>query len=341
MEETANTGGSLSVLDDITQRVRYYAKQSILDWLKLGGLLTEAKPLVAGSWEEYVRKNAGMGLRMCQNCMQAYQRFGAGNAQVENLSISQVINLLPATDEQILKLSDGGNLADMSSREITRRLKEVREEEQEKARESMRAAAEDKALELARQKESFEKSLREKVAQAKAETAEELAAIREELAEKKKAIADLELRAQEAEASAQAATEAAIEASKDVSAQQSCREEEVRKLRRELADVTASAEALQESYNRVSEELANAESMIARGDAGRSDADILSVSAALEAVNAFLSQVGRIPYMHSACAVMENTEREALRAGILQVLEWGQKSLQAVDALDGSGGTVE
>ena len=333
---------NLSVLSDITDRVQYYARRSMQDWLKLGEALTEAKELVPhGAWEEYVLYNAGMSLKMCQNCMKAYRRFGTDNPDIARLNMSQVIALLPGSDEEIEKVSAGGSLDGMSSREIQKAIKAAREEEQQKARESMETMAQDKALELARQKENFDRTLAEKLNEARAEQADVLESLRYQLEESREEAGALRKAAEEAEARARDATQAAIDGARDVSAQSSRLESEARKLRQELADKDAMIEELQEQYNAMRDEYTEVQRAAARGDAERSNAEILSAEAVGDAVRSFIGQVGRIPYMHGAFAVMDGKEREDYRANVLQVKEWAEKSLEAIEAVSGNGGVVE
>lgn len=349
MEEKA-----LSILKDVTERVRYYAKRNMADWLELGKALTEAKELVPhGEWEEYVSQNAGMSQRMCQNCMKAYSRFGTDNPEISGLNMTQVIGLLSASDEEIEKLSGDGDLSAMSSREIKARLQkerekgrkegreEAEEEQAEKTRDAMQCMANDKARELARQKEAFDKTLKEKVAEAKAAAGDELEVLKEQLAEKRAEAEELRFRAEQAEASAEAVMKAGIEKSRDVSAQANELEGEKRKLHQEIESLESTIREMQADYDALNQEHLDTLSKIAKGDAERTSADILSAEAVGDAVRMFIGQVGRVPYMHTAFATMDSMEREEYLANVMQVKEWADKSLKALDSVNGIGGVVE
>ena len=337
MEEKA-----LSILNDVTERVRYYARRSAGDMLELGKALTEAKALVPhGEWTGYLKENAGMEARTAQNFMQAYRKWGTEGERVAGLSIGQMIALLPATDAEMEKLTAENDVGSMSSREIKKAIQEAREEEQRKARESMDIMAQDKLRELARQKDAFDKTLKEQVSAAKAEQAEQIEALKERLNESQTAADELRSAMEDAEARARDATQAAIESARDVSAQSSKLENEARKLRQELADKDAMIEELQGQYDAMREDYLDAKSAIAKGDAERSTADILSAEAVSDSVRMFIGQVGRVPYMHGAFAAMNDMEREEYRACVEQVMEWAEKSLKAIETVRGIGGVIE
>lgn len=334
MEEKA-----LSILQDVTERVRYYARRNIADWLKLGEALTEAKGIVPrGEWEKYLLENAGMSKRMCENCMSAFRRFGTSDPDITRLNMSQVIALLPGSDEEIAKISEGGDIGQMSSREIQKAIRAAREEEQQKARENVAVMAEDKAMELARQKENFDRTLKAKVDETRAEQAGQIEALKARLTESQETVEHLRKAAEEAEARARDATQAAIDGARDVSLQSNKLEAEARRLREELADKDAMIQELQEQYDSLRDEYTDVQSAAARGDAERTNADILSAESVGDAVRVFIGQVGRIPYMHGTFATMDDMQRDEYRANVMQVKEWAEKSLTALETVATEGG---
>lgn len=335
MEETrkdiAKAGGALpALLADVTERVRYYARRSAGDMLELGRALTEAKELVPhGEWENYVRENAGMEIRTAQNFMQAFRKWGTGNPDLSKLNVGQMIALLPATDEEIEKISEDGDLSGMSSRQIKAAIakarkeakEEAEEEAQEKIRDAMQCAANGNARELAKQKERYEKTMDDLKIQLEA----------------KKAEAD-ELRAKAEQA--EAVIQAGIEQARDVSAASNEIEKERRKFQQEMDEKDEMIRELQEQYDAVNQQYLDAQSALVKGDAERTNSDILSAAAVSEAVRGFIGQVGRIPYMHGAFATMDGTEREEYRANIMQVVEWARKSLEAMNTFSAEGGVI-
>lgn len=327
MEET-----NLTILEDVTQRVRYYATRMLTGWLQLGKALTEAKELVShGEWEEWVLKNARMGMRMCQNCMAAYNRFGTDNDRIAGLSMTNVIALTSASDEEIEKLAEEGDLTSMTSRELKERLKkerekgrkegaeEAKEEAAENTRDALQCAANDKARELAKQQMRFD---------------EEMAALKDQLEAKKAEAAELKFRAEQAESN----VKAAIDGARDVSRQSNEMEAERRKYEREIATLEATIDDMQKSYDALRQEHTDTLRQMSHDDAERTNGDILSPDAVNDAVQMFIGQVGRFPHMHSTFAVMDTEEREQYRASILQIKDWADKSLSAVDTVFTEGG---
>ena len=338
------------ILKDVTERVRYYAHRSGEDMLELGKALTEAKGLVPrGEWEAYLKEYAGLGRRNAEYFMQAYQKWGKDAGKIEGLKIGQIIPLLSATAEETEKIAAGNDLKDMSSREIREAVRKAREEEREKARESMETLAQDKIQALAKQRESMENAMQirldeairnvETEAREKAIAKEqELAELREKLQESREAAEALRRQAEEAESRAKDAMQAAIEGSRDVSERSAKLDAESRRIQQELADKDAAIRELQEQFDEMQRDYLDAKSALAKGDAERSNDEILSASAMGEAVRLFIGKVGRVPYMHRTFAAMENTQLEEYRVNVLQVKEWAEKSLTALETVATEGG---
>ena len=364
--------------EDITEHVRYYSKRSCTDMLELGKWLTKAKEIVPhGEWETYVKEKTGMKKRTAQNFMQAYQKYGTKNDRISNLSIGQVIALLPATQEEEDMLAEK-DLSEMSTREIRDAIRKAREEERAKAREGMEIMAADKIRELAKQKDAIAKKMQirmdellaekdaEKEAaieQARAESEEKLKSAlegEEKRAEEQKRLYEDRLRAlndqmretlaatdelkkqlSAAEEAAKDATQAAIDGTKSLRQQNAEAETQARKLRRELEEKDDIIRELQEQYDQINREYLNAQSAIAKGDAERSSADILSAAAVSAAARDFIGQVGRVPFMHGAFATMSEAERDGYRQSILMILDWAKKSLNTLETVDGNGGIIE
>lgn len=332
------TGG---VLQDVTERIRYYARRSGADMLELGKALTEAKKLVPrGEWEGYVKENAGLERRSAEYFMQAYRKWGTDGGDVAGLNIGQMIALLPASKEEIEKLTAEKNVSSMSTREIKEAVRKAREEEQAKAREGMEAMAQDKLHELARQKEAADRELREAVFRAREEESKKALelkaqneALLEAIAAKDAGLAEL----QQAEAQAREAAKAAIEGGRNAIGTAAEAERQAEELRRELAEKDEALNDLQEGYNQMQAELLNARSAIAKGDAERSDERILSSGAVTDAVNLFLNTAGRVPYMHATFAAMLEEEREEYLANVMRIREWAEKSMDALETVTGGG----
>ena len=253
--------------------------------------------------------------------------------------------LLPASDEEIKALRENNDVSSMSSREIQKAIQNARkegreeaeQEQAEKTREALKCMADDKASALAKQKMAFDEEMRKQ----SSASAEAMDALRAELNESLAAAESLRAQVEEAESRAKDATQAAIDAGKDVSAQSNRLEAEARRLRQELEDRDAEIEDMQRKYDAMRDDLIAAQQIVARGDAERTNADILSAEALCDDVQSFISRNGRLPFMHGTFATMDALTRDNYRAPVLQLQDWCRKCLDAMDAVDGNGGTVE
>ncbi|MBQ9252266.1 MAG: DUF3102 domain-containing protein [Clostridia bacterium] len=412
-ELSTPTGGGVSVIEDLARQARYFAEGAASNMLQLGRVLCEAKELIDhGSWEGWVKDNAGVDLRAAQYFMSSYKKYGA-DSPLAKLGPSKLFALLPMSEEEIQQMDAEKPLDSRSVREIKEAVKKARAEEKERYEKALADQAEksrisfetlqtSQLLELQRQKEAAERKLQAALAEAEREKAtaierakedakdenkalldvataalekadrekeealtaqkeqldaaeaalaradeekEEaltaqrmrqdavIAEMREEIAAKERAIAEL----QEAQSQMQEMTRAAIEGNKDIQTASAEAERKVRALEDEIREKDEAIQDLQEGYNQMQEELLNAQSQIAKGDAGRSNGEILSGAAVMDAINSLMNCVGRVPYMHGAFATMAEEEREIYRHGILMVKDWAEKSLNAVEAVDGSG----
>lgn len=336
MNELTNSekAGGLSLVDSLAREARYYSEQTGFNMLQLGRVLREAKPLIEyGKWLDWVTENAGLDVRGAQYCIACYETYGLDPDKAK-LGQSKLRAMLPMSEEEREKLLKEKDVSAMSVRElkdeVKKKVQAAREEEQEKAREAVAAEKEN----AARMAESAARK-------ARAEAAEELEALRAELSENREAAEELRKRAEMAESQVQDAMEAAREAGKNISAKAATLQAEEERIRREIAEKDAAIEELQEQYDELNKKYLDGLSAISRGDAERSTADILSAEAVSDAARLFIGQVGRIPYMHGTFATMDNRQREEYREIILQVKDWADRSLEALETIDGIGGVVE
>lgn len=344
--------GTMILLDGLARQARSLTESTVGNLMQLGRVFTEAKKLVPrGEWGSWLRENSGMSERRAQKLMQAYGRFG-NDERMKALDVTKVFDLLllpQGTEEKFLENND---VEKMTSREIESAVQKAREEERAKARESMEAMRESNLNELAKARESYEKSMQirmdEILVEKEAENQEtirrqeeQLSALREEMREHQQAAEELKKKLGAAEEAAKEATQAAIDGTQDIRKQNAAAMEEARKLRREIEEKDELLKELQEEYNQVNALYLDAQSAIAKGDAERTTADILSAEAVGDAVRVFIGQVGRVPFMHGTFAMMDDIQREEYRANVMQVKEWADKSLKALDSVNGIGGVVE
>lgn len=361
MNELMNVGeGGLSPVEDLAQQAQYYSQRTAFDMLQLGRVLTQAKELVAqGEWMDWVDRNAGLDIRGAQYFMQCYAKYGL-DPEKAKLGKSKLIAMLPMTDKERDKLMANNNVSAMSVRELKEAVRKAREEEQEKAREAVEVMRQGNLIELAKQKEAADKALKEAMEKAEAEKVLELEQLvitkdgenktqmqirDEQIAAQKAQIDAVKAEAEElrqklatAEETAKEATRTAIDGARDISRRSNELEVEARKLRAEMAEKDALLAEMQEQYNEIQQQYLNAQSAIAKGDAERSTADILSAEAVGDAVRIFIGQVGRVPFMHGTFAMMDDIQRDEYRANVMQVKEWAEKSLTALETVATEGG---
>ena len=336
MNDLTNAGkvGGLSIVENLAREARHYSEQTSFNMLQLGRVLTEAKELVPhGEWAKWVGENADVDLRGAQYFMQCYATYGL-DPEMAKLGQSKLRSMLALTDGQREKLLAENDVQNMSVRKLKDEVRKAREEEQEKAREAV-AAEKVNAAKMA------ESAARKAANDARTEYEEQLETMKAELEDHKRIAQELKERAELAEAQAKDALEDAINAGKDISSRSAEIEAEAKRIRQELEDKDAIIEDLQAQYDDVNRRYLDMQQSAARGDAERSTADILSAEAVCNAVRMFIGQVGRVPYMHGTFATMDDIQLEEYRANVLQVKEWAEKSLKAMNTVNGNGGIVE
>jgi len=336
LNDLTNAGkvGGLSIVENLAREARHYSEQTSFNMLQLGRVLTEAKELVPhGEWAKWVGENADVDLRGAQYFMQCYATYGL-DPEMAKLGQSKLRSMLALTDGQREKLLAENDVQNMSVRKLKDEVRKAREEEQEKAREAV-AAEKVNAAKMA------ESAARKAANDARTEYEEQLETMKAELEDHKRIAQELKERAELAEAQAKDALEDAINAGKDISSRSAEIEAEAKRIRQELEDKDAIIEDLQAQYDDVNRRYLDMQQSAARGDAERSTADILSAEAVCNAVRMFIGQVGRVPYMHGTFATMDDIQLEEYRANVLQVKEWAEKSLKAMNTVNGNGGIVE
>lgn len=353
MTMTNTTTNEVSVIQGLAMEARALRNCIDVNMWQLARVFVEAKPLVPhGEWGKWLEDNADVGVRTAQDMMAAYRRFG-GKPQFENIGRSKAFKLLPLPEEAERAFLEEHDVGKMSVREIEEAVRKAkaemqgeinREREARLDAEARAADAEDR-----RQAEAETGHARTEAAEERARDAEtraanadaEIAALKnrppvipeemkKELAESREQLAA----AREEIDRMKETGETALEESRRISMENAA-------LRRELLEKDEMLKEQQDDIERVQAELLNVKSAEARGDAERTSADILSAEAVFDAARLFIGQVGRVPYMHSTFALMGAEEREGWRAVILQVKEWAEKSLKAVETINGVGGVIE
>lgn len=314
MNEIANTAqATLAPLDDLAMQAQMFSCGAAMNLLQLGRVLTEAKPLVShGAWEEWVRTNAHMPVRTAQQYMQAYRTFGL-NQRYAQLGPSQIIKLLPMTEEEREKLLQDNDVENMTTREIDEAIRAQREKIRAEAMaDAQGAIAEAKEARAAAERKAA--ALEAQEPEIPAELLQELQARKEEAAQSR------------------AELERVTQCAKD------CLDEAIR-LRKENAqlarDMQEQEDILrdqQEAMNRTREELLNLKSAQARGDAARPTGDELTLDVFGQAVREFMGLVARMPYMQTAFGNMPQEDKQRYAELLRTVEGWATGARQALDS---------
>lgn len=303
--ETLQTqaGGQLAVLEGYAKQGQMLLVGAAQNLVQFGRVLTEAKPMVPrGQFEGWVKDNFGMSERTAQQYMAVWKRFGQkegfGNIQFANLS--KMLALPEGKEEDFARDHD---LEDMTAREVE---KAVREAKAQAARELTKAVAETESRTRRETKAEYEDRLQD-LEQARAEIAKMAA----EQAKARTDTGQME-RLQRERAQAQREAQAA---------------------REEVADLEEALKGQQAEYDRLQEELLNAQSRLARGDADRTVTESLSLQEFSQAVRGFLGTVAQVPYMGGYFAQETEGHRE-WETLIEAVADWAERARAATRTIE-------
>lgn len=301
------TEESMAVLDSLAQEARLYSEAFAMNAFQLGRVLTEAKKMVPhGEWLDWVYQNTGMGKRMVQDLMRSYQRFSGKPSlfAVEKSKLFKLLALPAGTEDEFLEEHD---IASMSSREVGEAVKQ--------AKAGMRGDTE-----AAKPAKPEENGTRHDSARAEAQRHDLPEDIAEEMRKKDDLIAK-----QKTEIERMAETARSIITERD-------------ELRRENREQGETIEELNEECKRAQNELLNAQSTIARGDAERMPADALTLDVFASAVRQFYGTCARLPMMGKALSAMDYDMREQYDVLLKTVEKWCEDSRAAMNTIVMDGG---
>ena len=323
MELQINATGGMTALDDLAAQAQMFSCGAAMNLLQLGRVLTEAKPLVKhGEWSEWVRVNAHMPLRTAQQYMQAYHRFGTDQKYAQ-LGASQIIKLLPMSDDERKKLLEENDVGEMTTRELDEAIKAQRDA----ARAEARAEARERISEVERERDALKERVNE------LEQAEpEIEIPKELLDELQQGREDLK----EAEQTAQHFAEMARQATNEKAAL----EKHVKELTYDLHDAEQAMKDQQEALDRAQDELLSLKSAQARGEKARGREGEMTASAFSAAVSEFVGQCARLPYMGAAFAGMTLKEKAAYSELLSTVEGFCAQAREALNCVAVEGGVV-
>lgn len=326
MNEIANTNhapksprsgasGSMTALDGLAMQAQMFSCGAAMNLLQLGRVLTEAKPLVPhGQWIEWVRVNAHLPARTAQQYMQAYTKFGLDN-EIAQLGPTQIIKLLPMSDEEREELLSENDVSSMTTRELDEAIRAQKERlRAEVMQEAQREI--DKAEDARERAEKRAMELEAREPEIPAELTEELRSSRAEV---------------------QRLAGVARDAMDDA---QQLRKENAR-LERDMKEQEEILQSQQEALNSAQSELLNLKSAQARGESERRAGDELTIDVFTRAVREFIGLCARMPYMHAAFSAMPQRDKMAY-AELLRTIEgWAEGSRQALNSDSVEGGFID
>lgn len=311
MNELANTtAGNLSVLDGLAMQAQMFSCGAAMNLLQLGRVLTEAKPLVPhGQWIDWVKINAHLPIRTAQQFMQAYNKFGLDH-EIAQLGPTQIIKLLPMSDEERQELLAENDVPNMTTRELNEAIRAQRERLRAEAQEAIdqaeeaRDAAERRAAELAARPPEIPEEMTEELQKSRAEI------------------------------------NRLTEMTKDILNDANQLRRERAQLERDMQEQEALLQEQQETINRTQAELLDLKSAQARGDAARPMSDELTLDTFTQAVREFMGLCARMPYMQTTFSTMPQSEKAGYSELLRTVEGWAEGARQALNSFAVEGGIV-
>lgn len=308
-----------------------------LNMLQLGRIFTEAKPLVPhGEWEKWVKNNADCSVRLAQDMMAAWKRFG-NNPRMQEIEKSKMFKLLPLPEEQEEKFLAEHDVENMSAREIQEAVRKAKSEAQ--------AEIDRIRQETLAEVEQAKQSAKEVIEDAKKAAAEEAFHTgAEQAAEQYRGTVD-ELKAEIQKQRDQleymkATAQAAMEGTESWRTERAELERRASELEQESREYEDMLKDLQEELERSQTELLNVKSEQARGDAERAPVDRLTLDVFAGAVRQFIGACARMPQMHLTFSGMAEDERRDWEELLGTVEQWAAGSRKALDTMSAEGGYV-
>jgi len=321
--------GGMITLDDLAVQAQMFSCGAAMNLLQLGRVLTEAKPMIPhGEWREWVEINAHMPERRAQEYMQAYRKFGI-DQRIAQLGPSQIIALLPMTDEERGELLAKNDVSAMTNRELKEAIRaqreelraEVRAEAVAEAKEDMQAVLDAAEAAEARSEEAL-KEAEARIAALEGTEPSIPQEILDELEEARKS------------------SDHFAELARKATSEKAQIEREKRQAEADLAEANDILREQQEAMNRAQEELLNLKSAQARGDSVRPSGDDLTIEVFGRAVREFIGLVARMPYMQTTFGAMPQSQKQEYSELLRTVEGWAEGSRRALESVAVEGGVI-
>ena len=258
MSELVVTPERLGV--EIRELTRQAKAMTVYYAVEIGRRLTAAKQMVAhGGWADWISKNTEFSQTTATRMMRIFDEYGAdqigifgaepNSSTLQNLSISNALRLLAVPEDEREEFAEAVDAENLSARELEKAIKERdaarkdRENAQREAnRYSLRTERAEKKLREAKEKAQELEDDLEAARADRRQMAEELEAIKNRPVEV--AVQRDEQAIRDAESKARAEAETELRKKTDEWKKQTIRtEQEIERLRRQLADAKAKAEA--------------------------------------------------------------------------------------------------
>lgn len=291
----------LMIVRGYEAQLQVYKDQVVGGFLGIGRVLNEAQASGAvprGEWVAWVEAHSGMGIRKAQRCMQAAREIPDGSAMAA-LGMTKAVMLLDSGMDENERESMAAQAESMTTRQLEAAIKQAKEEAQKEAK---REAANQMAAEREELSKRFAREF-EKVQQDAADRIDN---------DTKRMRAELEAAKQEN------ARLAAIGGDRDKLLQ------EIEDLEDSLQDSEQARRAAVQQLNMAKTEAAQARDFANEGV--RYEAVPLDGMMVKQAVSTFMGVVGDLPYIRP-----NGSEWETARASVQQVLDWAQRSLDAMN----------
>jgi len=127
---TVSARSSNTIAAEIVAITNQARQMAVMAAIEVGKRLVEAKALVGhGEWGAYVERECLMSHRSANNCMKLFREWEQNpNSQaLANLSYTNAVRLLALPEEDREELMENNDLANMSSRDLEAKIKELQE----------------------------------------------------------------------------------------------------------------------------------------------------------------------------------------------------------------------
>lgn len=289
-------------LANIEYRIAMHIQGAYENLLEIGHCLQEAKDsglVPHGEWEGWVRRNTDMSERQAQRLMQAARSVTPGSV-MERLPITKIQAILALPEPEREPMAEKAVDKGMSLRELQAEVKRLKGEAAVAEREKKRA------------EEGVEKVRTDAYARAQKDWSGQVQTLQARVA-----VLNTQIVAQQDAPVSGISPEA---------------QEEIDRLKRELADAEEYAEQQAELRQQAQRDMLEHKTQEARGEVERPSSRLTADELAA-AVRVFIGTVGVLPHMGAALAELSEPERQAYRDQLNIVDMWTEGAYSAIGSI--------